>query len=100
MFRKAFLLSLFSLFCLATPLAVHAQAAAMPVAEQAAMVNINSASAEMIATALNGVGEVRASAIVAYRDQHGPFQTVDDLLLVSGIGEATLEENRARIVLE
>jgi len=67
-----------------------------PVASVTA-VNINTASAEEIAAALNGVGESKAEAIVAYRKQHGPFKTLADLQNVKGIGEKTLEKNAALI---
>lgn len=39
---------------------------------------------------LPGIGEKRAQAIVAYREEHGPFQTAQDLTRVSGIGEGIL----------
>lgn len=59
----------------------------------AALVNVNSASATELEV-LPGVGEVIAQAIVDYRTDNGPFATVDDLLDVSGIGDATLEDIR------
>ena len=63
-------------------------------------VNINTATAPQIAEALDGVGEIRAAAIVLLRDQMGGFTSVDQLLNVSGIGAATLERIRPLIVLE
>ena len=39
---------------------------------------------------LNGVGQKKAEQIIAYREQNGPFKSVDDLTKVSGIGEKTL----------
>jgi competence protein ComEA len=62
-------------------------------------VNVNTADAETISAELKGVGLAKARAIVEYRDKHGPFQAVEDLTLVSGIGERTLEENREDIRL-
>ncbi len=56
-------------------------------------ININTASAEQL-TLLSGIGTAKATAIVAYREQHGPFGSVDDLTKVSGIGAATIEKNR------
>ncbi|RFA27764.1 hypothetical protein CAI21_14190 [Alkalilimnicola ehrlichii] len=64
------------------------------------VVNLNSADAEALAAVLQGVGEQRAEAIVAYRNEHGPFRTVEELLEVKGIGSATLDANRDRITLE
>jgi len=58
-----------------------------------ALVNINTAS-ESELESLNGVGPVLAAAIIQYRTEHGPFQSVDDLDDVSGIGPVTLEELR------
>lgn len=56
-------------------------------------ININTANAERLAL-LSGIGAAKAAAIVAYREQHGPFASVDDLTKVSGIGSATVEKNR------
>lgn len=53
-------------------------------------VRINQASKEEL-TQLNGIGPSKASAIIQYREENGPFQTIEDLLNVSGIGEKTLE---------
>ncbi len=63
-------------------------------------VNINEASADEIADALNGVGISKAQAIVAYRKQNGPFESAVDILQVKGIGETTFEKNRADILVK
>jgi competence protein ComEA len=60
-------------------------------------VDINSANAEAIAAALKGVGPQKARAIVAYRHEHGPFKSADDLAMVKGIGTRTVEMNRDSI---
>ncbi len=62
-------------------------------------VNINQASAEEIATLLQGIGLKKAQAIVEYRDEHGKFATMQDLTKVKGIGNAILEKNNSRIKL-
>jgi competence protein ComEA len=62
-------------------------------------VNINTADAATLATALEGIGASRAEAIVAYRTEHGPFQSVDDLAQVQGIGEKILEANRGNLTV-
>ncbi|GAA0432070.1 MAG: helix-hairpin-helix domain-containing protein [Bacillota bacterium] len=51
---------------------------------------INQASVEEIES-LSGIGPAKAEAIVRYREENGPFTTIDDLLNVSGIGEKTIE---------
>jgi len=61
-------------------------------------VNINSAS-ETELVALPGIGPSKARAIAEYRQQHGGFQSVDDLRQVKGIGAATLEKLRAHVTL-
>lgn len=60
-------------------------------------VNINTADAETISAELNGIGLAKAKAIVDYRKKHGPFRSADDLSLVKGIGERTVEMNRESI---
>ncbi len=59
--------------------------------------DINSASASMLADAINGIGDKKAQAIVQYRNTHGPFTSVDDLVSVKGIGPKTVEKNRDKL---
>ena len=63
-------------------------------------VNINTADAQTLAVALDGVGASRAKAIVEYRDAHGPFRSVDDLAQVKGIGERVVDANRAHLTVK
>lgn len=63
-------------------------------------VNINLASAEVLAETLNGVGLAKAHRIVEYREAHGPFEHIDELAAVQGIGLATVEKNRSVIRLQ
>ena len=62
-------------------------------------VDINNDSAEKMSDLLTGVGLKKAQAIVDYRNEFGPFIAVEDLLNVPGIGPATLEKNRAALVI-
>jgi len=65
----------------------------------ASPVNINTATAQQISTALMGIGLKKAEAIVAYREKHGPFKSVSELENVYGIGAKTVENNKADILL-
>jgi competence protein ComEA len=60
-------------------------------------VNVNKADAPTIAKSLDGIGQSKAQAIVAWREAHGPFKRVEDLAQVKGIGKGTLERNRDAI---
>nr|WP_232471983.1 helix-hairpin-helix domain-containing protein [Vibrio gazogenes] len=66
---------------------------------QANIVNINSATAEELATVLSGIGLKKAQALVNYREEHGPFAQVEDVTAVKGIGMSLVERNRSRISL-
>lgn len=62
-------------------------------------VNVNTASAQELAAALDGIGLSRAEAIVDYRTANGPFRAADDLANVKGVGSATLTKNRKNILV-
>ncbi len=57
------------------------------------LININTATATQLEE-LSGIGPVKAGNIIQWRDFHGGFQSVDDLIQVSGIGPKTLERMR------
>ena len=63
------------------------------------LVDINTADAATIAATMEGVGMVKAQAIVAFREMVGKFQSLDQLLEVRGIGPETLEKNRHRLTV-
>jgi competence protein ComEA len=66
---------------------------AADVKESRVRININTATAEEL-EALPGVGEVIATRIVAYREQNGPFRSVDDLIHVEGIADRAIDDMR------
>lgn len=66
---------------------------------QAGKVNVNTAEAEVIAENLVGVGPAKAQAIVEYRNEHGHFESADELVKVRGIGAATVNKNLDNIVI-
>lgn len=62
----------------------------------AGKVNINTASREELKT-LNGIGDTRAESILSYREQNGPFQTIEDLMKVDGIKEGVFNKMKDSI---
>jgi competence protein ComEA len=62
------------------------------------VVNINTADATAL-EALSGIGEVLAAAIVQYRDQHGPFTSIEQLQDVSGIGPSTFADIKDQVTV-
>ncbi len=69
------------------------------VSEKAVQLDINSADAQTIADTLSGIGLTKAQDIVAYREMYGDFRSVDELIEVRGIGEATLAKIRHQLVV-
>lgn len=65
----------------------------------AAPVDINTADVKTLDKAMKGVGPKTAQAIVDYRAKNGPFKSVDDLTKIKGVGKATVEKNRANLVV-
>lgn len=70
----------------------------MPVASAADKVNINTADKEQLVT-LKFIGDALADRIIEYRNEH-PFQTPEDIMKVSGVGEKTFEANKDRIIVK
>jgi competence protein ComEA len=62
------------------------------------LVNLNTATLDQL-EALPGIGPVLAQRILDYREQHGPFTSIDDLSNVSGIGDAHMEDLRALVTV-
>ena len=69
------------------------ESSALPADTPTEKVNINTATAEQLQT-LKNIGPAKADSIIAYRTEHGPFRSIEDLLKVDGIGEKTLNEIR------
>ena len=61
-------------------------------------VDLNTATAAEIAKQLHGIGSAKAQKIIEYRQQFGPIDTPEELLVIKGIGEKTLEKNRSRMI--
>lgn len=61
-------------------------------------VNLNEADIEALQT-LDGIGEVKAKAIIDYRDKNGPFKQIEDIKNVSGIGDSVYEKIKENITV-
>lgn len=59
-------------------------------------IDINTADAAALIE-LDGIGPRKAEAIITYRNEHGPFQSVEDLAKVSGIGERMIDNLRDQV---
>lgn len=81
-----------------TPQTQPARQATQPAASRTGPVNVNTAGLEELMT-LDGIGEVKAAAIIEYRNENGAFSSVEELLKVKGIGEKTLAKIRNQITL-
>jgi len=81
------------------PLFLAAALALPGVATAVERININTADAAAFDRVMDGVGPAKSAAIVEHRRVHGPFRSVDQLIDVRGIGLATLERNRTRLVV-
>ena len=86
-----------NLFAIVKALALSALLATSAFAAE--KVNINTADAASLDRVLIGVGPTKAEAIVAFRKQNGAFRSADQMVGVKGIGLATIEKNRDRIML-
>lgn len=63
-------------------------------------VNVNQASYQELDEGLLGVGPRIAMEIVKHREQHGPYQSIDDLDRVKFVGATILEKNKGRIIFD
>ncbi|MBJ8102419.1 MULTISPECIES: helix-hairpin-helix domain-containing protein [Bacillus cereus group] len=61
-------------------------------------VQINTASKEQLEK-ITGIGSRKAESILKYREEHGPFQKIEDLLEIDGIGTKSLEKIKDQIII-
>lgn len=70
----------------------------IPSLQQATRISINTADADTLCL-LDGIGPSTAQKIIDYRNEHGLFQNLEDLMNVKGIGQARFEKIRDQICL-
>ena len=95
--KKSVVSLLLCALCLSAAPLTYAQQAGVQ-AEQASMVSINRASEAELAK-LPGIGPKKAAAIIAYRNEHGEFKSLDDLQNVKGVGKASMKALKGKIKL-
>lgn len=89
-------------FSLSAAPATESAATPVPVVatqQPIARLDLNTADALTLQSTLTGIGKTKAEAIVAYREEHGAFATVDELLEIKGIGKALLDRNRDKLAI-
>lgn len=65
----------------------------------AGKININTADADTLDSELAGIGPSKAEAIVSYRNENGPFESIESLDEVKGIGQKVLDDNADRMTV-
>ncbi len=91
-------LSLVALLTLAAPADAQAPAPTTPAPQAVKMININTASAPELET-LPGIGPAMSARIIEYREKNGPFQKIEELMNVQGIGERVFLRLRPQITV-
>lgn len=79
--------------------ALWKETAAAKSSENRGKVNLNTATVTELCT-LNGIGESKAEAIIAYREEHGGFGNIEELLEVSGIGDSVFSRISDKVYIE
>lgn len=90
---KSWLVAL-AFFIASASLSLHAENARVTLGGEPILININTASAEILAEELNGIGLKKAQKIIQYRDKVGHFASVEELMNVKGIGPKFMEVNK------
>ena len=88
-----FLSATFLLLCLNLASAATTTDELSNLSSSISKINLNTATASQIQGTIKGLGEKRAEAIIDYRNQHGDYQSFEDLIKVSGISESFINTN-------
>ena len=91
-------LSLVALIALAAPVDAQAPASTQSASPAAKVINLNTATALELET-LPGIGPAMAARILEYREKNGPFQKIEELMNIQGIGERVFLRLRPQITV-
>lgn len=69
----------------------------IPIATQNAKINLNKADLSTLTGSFKGIGKKRAEAIIAYRDSHSGFKSIEELAEIKGFGQHFVDVNRDRL---
>lgn len=86
---------LLSFFVISMPL--HAATPTQQASKQQVKINLNTADLATLTGSFKGIGKKRAEAIIAYRDSHKGFKSVEELAEVKGLGQHFMESNREKL---
>ncbi len=95
--KAKYIAILLSFFVISAPI----QAASLPPAEasnkSSHKIDLNKADLSTLTGSFKGIGKKRAEAIIAYRDSHQGFKSIEELAEVKGLGQHFMESNRAKL---
>lgn len=91
-------LSLVALVALAAPVDAQGPASPQTASPTVKMINLNTATAPELET-LPGIGPAMATRILEYREKNGPFQKIEELMNIQGIGERVFLRLRPQITV-
>ena len=95
--KARFIAMLLSFFVISIP--IHA-AAIKPIEQQSTAshkIDLNKADVSVLTGSFKGVGKKRAEAIIAYRDSHQGFKSIEELADVKGLGQHFVDANRDKL---
>lgn len=81
------------------PVASQVQEESSQDTDNSGLVNLNTADAQTLKT-LSGIGDSKAQAILAYRDEHGSFSSIEEIMQVPGIKESTFSKIKDKIAVK
>ena len=95
--KAKFIAILLSFFVISLPLHAAAPTSVEPPASGSHQIDLNKADVSALTGSFKGIGKKRAEAIIAYRDSHQGFKSIEELAEVRGLGQHFMESNRDKL---